>query len=70
MSKMKPFRETNIDISEYEQSLLSEIDGLRDTCIELIGALRTMCISFPAPQKIKETISKFDYLDKEPEPKG
>lgn len=65
MSKMKPFRETNIDISEYENTLLSEIDGLRATCIELIEGLRIMCSSFPAPPEIKEIISKFDYLDKE-----
>lgn len=60
MSKL--LRETNIDISEYEQSLISEIDGLRDTSLELIKALRIMCCSFPAPAEIIEIVNKFKHI--------
>lgn len=52
MSEKMKVRETPVE--GHDKSLISENQGLREVCKELIEALGVMVSSFPAPEKIKD----------------
>ena len=57
---MDKFRETPVE--GHDREYISENEGLREACIELIKALEVMCSSFPAPEKIEKVRNRFKYL--------